>query len=65
MNFIGEVLLEAWNLLLDSSPYILLGLLISGLIKTFIGPQMVARHLGTNRFASVFKAALFGIPIPL
>jgi len=31
----------------------------------FLSPTYVAKHLGKGRFMSVFKAALFGIPIPL
>jgi len=56
---------ESWHLLLDASVYILFGLLISGLLRVFLNPSSVARHLGQGRFKSVFKAALLGIPIPL
>ena len=65
LNWIVEFLSETWHLLLDASVYILLGLLISGLLRVFLSPQAVARHLGQGRFKSVFKAALIGIPIPL
>ena len=65
MNFISNVVVESWHLLLDASVYILLGLLISGLLRVFLNPNSVARHLGQGRFKSVFKAALLGIPIPL
>lgn len=63
--FIIIVLTESWALLLDASVYILFGLLVGGLLKVFLSPAYVARHLGKGRFSSVFKAALFGIPIPL
>ena len=62
MNSFGR---ECWHLLLDSSIYILLGLLVAGLLKVFLSPAYVVRHLGHGRFMSVFKAAIFGIPIPL
>ena len=65
MNFIINIFGSAWQLLLASSIYILFGLLVSGLLKVFLDPNMVVRHLGHGRFASVFKAALLGIPIPL
>ena len=58
-------MVESWHLLLDASVYILFGLLISGLLRVFLNPNSVARHLGQGRFKSVFKAALLGIPIPL
>jgi len=65
MDFIFKVFLAAWHLLLDSSVYILFGLLISGLLRVFLSPHSVATHLGQGRFRSVFKAALLGIPLPL
>ena len=65
MDFIFKVLLEAWHLLLDSSVYILFGLLIAGLLRVFMSANSVATHLGKGRFSSVFKAALLGIPLPL
>ena len=65
MNYILDVLNASWQMLLEASVYILLGLLVSGLLRVFLDPQSVARHLGRGRFASVFKAAILGIPIPL
>ena len=65
MNFIANVIMEAWHLLLEASVYIIFGLLVSGLLRVFLNPNAVAHHLGRGRFASVFKAAFLGIPIPL
>jgi uncharacterized membrane protein YraQ (UPF0718 family) len=65
LNFTIEVILASWNLLLEASVYILFGLLVSGLLRVFLNPNSVNRHLGRGRFSSVFKAAFLGIPIPL
>jgi uncharacterized membrane protein YraQ (UPF0718 family) len=65
VHFILNVLGESWGLLVESSIYILFGLLVAGMLKVFIDPSLVARHLGRGRFLSVLKAALFGVPIPL
>jgi len=65
VEWILSIFTETWHLLLDASVYILFGLLVSGLLRAFLSPQAVAHHLGRGRFASVFKAALIGIPIPL
>ena len=65
MDFILSVFHEAWNLLLESSVYIIFGLLVSGLLRVFLNPNSVGHHFGQGRFLSVFKAALLGIPIPL
>jgi len=60
-----NVLMASWNLLVDSSVYIIFGLMVSGLLRVFLNPGSVAKHLGQGRFVSVFKAAILGIPIPL
>lgn len=65
MGIVVDISRETWHLLLESSLYILLGLLVSGLLRIFLSPDAVATHLARGRFASVFKAAFFGIPIPL
>ncbi|BBO93309.1 SO_0444 family Cu/Zn efflux transporter [Desulfosarcina ovata] len=65
MNLLLGVLLQSWNILLESSIFILFGLLVSGLLRVFLNPGAVATHLGEGRFRSVFKASLMGIPIPL
>jgi uncharacterized membrane protein YraQ (UPF0718 family) len=65
MSFVLTVLLEAWHLLLESSAYMIFGLLVSGLLRVFMNPASVAQHFGHGRIKSVVKAALLGIPIPL
>lgn len=65
MAFVWEWFRESWHLLAESSVYVLFGLLIGGLLKVFLSPSTVSRHLGKGRFTSVFKAALLGIPMPL
>ncbi len=65
MNFFLAILLEAWHLLLDSSAYMIFGLLVSGLLRVFMNPAAVVHHFGHGRVKSVVKAALLGIPIPL
>ncbi len=61
----GEVLGQAWSLLKESSVYMLFGLLVGGLLKVYLSPEGVARHLGQGRSGPVFKAALLGAPLPL
>ena len=65
MAAITEVGLEMWRILLDSSPYIILGIVVAGCIKVFIKQDFIIRHLRHGRYRSVIKAALFGIPLPL
>ena len=65
MEIVILIFTESWHLLLEASVYILFGMLVGGLLKVFLNPSFVADHLGTGKFSSVIKAALFGIPIPL
>ncbi len=57
--------LESLDLLLRMSPYLLFGFFVAGLIHVFISLDAVARHLGKNNAASVIKAVILGIPLPL
>jgi uncharacterized membrane protein YraQ (UPF0718 family) len=60
-----NVLEASWDLLIDSSVYIIFGLIVAGLLRIFLNPSSVAKHLGQGRFVSVLKASILGIPIPL
>ncbi len=65
LDFIVNVLAASWHLLIDSSVYIVFGLIVAGLLRVFLNPGSVARHLGQGRFLSVLKASILGIPVPL
>ena len=65
MEFFYTVIMASWWLLQESAVYILFGIMVAGLMRVFINPGIVARHLGRGRFSSVIKASILGIPIPL
>ena len=65
MSFMFNILVASWDLLIDSSVYIIFGLIVAGLLRIFLNPNSVAKHLGQGRFVSVLKASIMGIPIPL
>ena len=65
IELVIDILLASWQILLDASIFVLFGLMVAGLIRAFLSADTVARHLGRGRFLPVFKAALFGIPLPL
>lgn len=65
LAIIEEFLLSFWHVLEDSSFYILVGICIAGLLRVVLNPNVVLNHLGRGRFSSVFKAAFFGVPLPL
>jgi uncharacterized membrane protein YraQ (UPF0718 family) len=65
MEAIREIARESWQFLLMSSPYMLLGLFVSGIIRSFLNPDLIVKYLGKNSLKSVIYAALFGVPLPL
>lgn len=64
-NALIGVLAASWELLLEMSPYLLLGFLFGGILHIFVSVQKIAKHLGGASFWSVLKATLVGIPLPL
>jgi len=47
------------------SPYLLFGFLVAGVMAMFVSRRMVERHLGGSGVMPIFKASLFGVPLPL
>ncbi len=64
-NISTGILSASWRLLTEMAPFLLLGFLVAGILNEFVSAERIARHLGRNNFASIVKAALFGIPLPL
>lgn len=62
---VAGILRACWEILLESSPYLLGGFLAAGLVKALVPEEAVARQLGKNSLGSVLKASLLGIPLPL
>lgn len=60
-----EALVKFWGVLIDMAPYLLFGFFMAGVLSIFISPDLVERHLGGKTLWSTFKAALFGVPLPL
>lgn len=61
----ADFLIQLWDTIGQMAPYLLLGFLISGLLSIWLSPAFVRNHLGSRHWTSVFKAALFGVPLPL
>lgn len=65
LGTILNIIYAAWDVFLESSLFILFGFFIAGLLKGFIPDNFIQRHLGRGKAAGIFKASLFGVPIPL
>ncbi len=61
MYFIEKI----WALTIEMSPYLLFGFVVSGLLSVLLTVELVTKYLGKDNFQSIFKASLFGIPLPL
>ncbi len=64
-EFIQRFALVFWQLMLELAPSLLLGLSIAGLLHVFMPKGWIGRGLGKPGIASVFRAVLFGVPMPL
>jgi len=56
---------ECWLVFKEAAPFVLFGFFAAGLLKVLIPERVIVKHLGGNGFRSVFKASLFGVPLPL
>lgn len=65
MDAIVDILKHAWAVVVESAPFIMLGLVVAGLLHIFLDPAIVARHLGRGRVRPVVMASVLGVPIPL
>ncbi len=54
-----------WELFVDMSFYIVIGLIFTGLLHAFVKKDAVLKHIGKNNMGSVVKASVLGVPLPL
>ena len=64
-EYIEKYFAELWFLLLEMSPWLLLGLIFAGLLKVYFPQKHIDKYLGKSDFKSVLNASLLGIPMPL
>lgn len=65
MDIVFQILWSCWDVLVAAAPFVLFGFFASGILKAYLPESLVAKHLGGNSTASVLKASLFGVPLPL
>jgi len=61
----NTLLVNFFNLFVESAPWLLLGLFIAGLMKALIPQQWMEKQLGGDSLWHVVKAAFIGAPLPL
>lgn len=65
MEILLDVIREFWFLLEEMSIYLLFGFLVAGFLSVWISSEQIERHLGKPGMGPIWKASLFGIPLPL
>lgn len=65
INVLVGIITAAWNLLLEMSPYLLLGFLAAGILNIFIPKEKIYKHLSGDNVKSIVKASIFGMPLPI
>jgi len=64
-NTLAEIILAVWATFYEMAPYLLLGLTFAGVLHVLFKKEFITRHLGKASAASVIKAAVLGVPLPL
>lgn len=54
-----------FNTLLESAPYVVLGFIIAGILKFWVPPNILQKHLGGRSSASLIKSVSIGSILPL
>lgn len=65
LDSLFALLTESWNVFGQMAPYLLFGFLVAGLLSVYISPTWLERHLGGQGMGPVWRASLFGVPLPL
>jgi len=65
LSLLRQIAVDFWAVFGEMSPYLLFGFFVAGLLSMLVSRKMVERHLGGPGVLPLFKAAIFGIPLPL
>lgn len=65
MHFVLDILFATLVMLLQASPYILLGLVVAGLVHVLVPESLVLRWMGRPGLSGVARAGLIGLPLPV
>ncbi len=60
-----DYLMNLWSLFVEMSFYIVIGLIFTGLLHAFVKKDIILKQIGKKSTASVIKASVLGVPLPL
>lgn len=64
-SYTYKILVEAYNLFLQLWPYIVIGIILTALIRIYISKGTISKILVKNNFFSILIASLIGVVSPL
>lgn len=62
---ITNFLYEIYILFIEMAPYLMIGLAFVAILNIYMTKEFVKKQIGKDSIWSIFKAALFGVPLPL
>ncbi len=65
MHYLPLLLENAWEIWLEAAPWLLVGLVAAGILKTWVPTRYLQEWLGGRGLYPVLKAAVIGTPLPL
>ncbi len=65
MTLLMNILEESYFVLYEAAPYLLLGLFIAGLLKSYISDNLLQKWMSGEGLGSTLRASFIGIPLPL
>lgn len=65
MDYINLYFSELIYLIVEMSPWLLLGLVFAGILKVYFPQKHIDKYLGKSNFKSAVNGSLLGVPMPL
>ena len=65
IELLAKVVQESWRMAGQMGPFLLFGFLAAGILSVFISAAWIEKRLSGPGLGPSFKAALFGVPLPL
>lgn len=64
-RLISDIMLTAWDILKDVSPWLVISFITAGLLRQFLNPAKFQKALGNRRLPAIVKATLSGMLLPI
>lgn len=65
IEFLEKFLFSLYTLFLEMAPYMMLGMLLVGILNTYVRREIIAKYIGKKGFWPVVLASIIGVPLPL